>query len=80
VPPGIVFADIDTGNGKRAVMACPVVIREAFLTGTEPPPCDEHRGVVDSVVGGWNRLSDWLRGSPREPVGESAPQVDTLDR
>jgi len=70
-PPGIVFADIDAGNGKRAVAACPVVVREAFLSGTEPPPCDEHRGVVDHVIGGWNRLRDWLRGAPREPGAES---------
>jgi hypothetical protein len=33
------------------------------LNGTEPPPCDEHRGVVDHVIGGWNRLRDWLRGA-----------------
>jgi penicillin-binding protein 1B len=74
-PPGIVFADIDAGNGKRAVAACPIVVRETFLAGTEPPPCDEHRGVVDHVVGGWNRLTDWLRGSPREPAVENPPQV-----
>jgi penicillin-binding protein 1B len=79
-PPGIVFADIDAGNGKRAVAACPIVVRETFLAGTEPPPCDEHRGVVDHVVGGWNRLTDWLRGSRREPAVENPPQVNTLDR
>jgi len=79
-PPGIVFADIDAGNGKRAAAACPVVVREVFLTGTEPPPCDEHRGVVDHVIGGWNRLTDWLRGVPREPPVESPPQVNTRDR
>ncbi len=26
---------------------------EAFLVGTEPPTCDEHRGVADHVIGGW---------------------------
>jgi hypothetical protein len=56
------------------------VVRETFLAGTEPPPCDEHRGVVDHVVGGWNRLTDWLRGSRREPAVENPPQVNTLDR
>ena len=72
VPPGISFADIDVTNGKRAAHACPVVAREAFLVGTEPPLCDEHRGVIDHVVSGWNRLKEWFRGS-REPT-ETAPQ------
>jgi penicillin-binding protein 1B len=76
IPPGIVFADIDAGNGKRAVLACPVVLREAFLTGTEPALCDEHRGVVDQVIGGWNRFRDWLRGSPRRSSPEGPPQVN----
>jgi membrane carboxypeptidase/penicillin-binding protein len=70
-PPGIVFVDIDAGNGKRAVAACPVVVRETFLSGTEPPPCDEHRGVVDHVISGWNRLRDWIRGAPRESASEN---------
>jgi penicillin-binding protein 1A len=72
VPPGISFTDIDVTNGKRAAHACPVVAREAFLVGTEPPLCDEHRGVIDHVVSGWNRLKEWFRGS-REPK-ETAPQ------
>ena len=74
VPQGISFADIDVSNGKRATRACPVVAREAFLTGTEPPLCDQHRGVIDHVVGGWNRLKEWFRGS-REPKG-GPPQAD----
>jgi hypothetical protein len=36
-------------------------VREAFLAGTEPPPCDEHSGVVDNVVDWWGRLMDWVR-------------------
>ncbi len=59
VPPDIVFADIDATNGKRAGYSCPVVVREAFLAGTEPEPCDEHRGAVDHVVDWWKRLTDW---------------------
>ena len=43
-PDGISFVNIDPGNGKLAVPACPRVIREAFLTGTEPrQACDIHR-------------------------------------
>ncbi len=75
VPPGISFADIDATNGKRAARACPVIVREAFLTGTEPPLCDEHRGVIDHVVSGWNRLTEWFRRPAREPK-ENAPQGD----
>jgi penicillin-binding protein 1B len=74
VPSGIAFADIDVTNGKRAARACPVVAREAFLVGTEPPLCDEHRGVIDHVVSGWNRLTEWFRRS-REPK-DSTPQGD----
>src|SRR2546426_6120791 len=73
VPTGIVFTDIDVTNGKRAGRSCPVVVREAFLTGTEPPLCDEHRGVIDAVVGGWNRLTDPFRRPSREPEGGSPP-------
>ena len=75
VPEGISFSDVDATNGKRAARACPVVVREAFLAGTEPPLCDEHRGVIDHVVDGWNRLTDWFRRPAREPK-ESLPQGD----
>ena len=44
VPEGIVFADIDKDNGKLATPYCPVVFREAFLTGTEPTEvCPVHQ-------------------------------------
>jgi penicillin-binding protein 1B len=69
VPAGISFADIDATNGKRAARACPVTVREAFIAGTEPPLCDQHRGVIDHVVDGWNRLTDWFRRPSREPQG-----------
>ena len=72
VPPGISFADVDVTNGKRAARACPVVVREAFLTGTDPPLCDEHRGVIDHVVNGWNRFTEWFRRS-REPKDGASP-------
>ena len=60
-PPGIVFAKVDATNGKLARYACPIVVREAFLAGAEPAPCDEHSGVVDGVVDWWGRLLDWVR-------------------
>jgi membrane carboxypeptidase/penicillin-binding protein len=61
VPPGIVFADIDPTTGKLAGRLCPLVVRETFLTGTEPEPCDEHRTPVDDVIDWWKRLRDWFR-------------------
>ena len=31
--------------------------------------CDEHGGFVESVIGGWSRLTDWFRGrSTPEPT------------
>ena len=36
VPDGITFVNIDVGTGKRAHPACPHVLSESFLVGTEP--------------------------------------------
>jgi penicillin-binding protein 1B len=60
VPAGIRFAQIDLGNGKLANRYCPVVGREAFLSGTEPAPCDEHGGFGDRLIDWWRHLRDWL--------------------
>jgi len=44
VPPGVSFAEIDAETGGLATPACPRVISEAFLTGTEPTEaCERHR-------------------------------------
>jgi penicillin-binding protein 1B len=43
-PEGISFVEIDPDTGKLALPSCPRVLREAFLTGTEPlQPCELHR-------------------------------------
>jgi penicillin-binding protein 1B len=43
-PAGIAFASIDRDTGKLAQPACPRVITEAFLSGTEPTEaCELHR-------------------------------------
>lgn len=43
-PEGIVFEDIDKDTGKLATGACPNVIHEAFIRGTEPTEfCPAHR-------------------------------------
>jgi len=43
-PPGIVFVTIDRDSGKLAQPACPRIISEAFLAGTEPTEaCELHK-------------------------------------
>jgi penicillin-binding protein 1B len=61
VPAGVSFVDIDPTNGKRANRFCPLVVREAFLSGTEPAPCGEHGGVPHQMLDWWQRLRDWFR-------------------
>jgi penicillin-binding protein 1B len=61
VPSGIAFADIDATNGLLANRYCPVVVKETFLTGSEPGPCQEHGGVADQIVDWWKRLREWWR-------------------
>ena len=60
VPDGISFADIDATNGKRAGAGCPLVIRETFLTGTVPPECDEHSGLLDRFLDLSRRFREWF--------------------
>jgi penicillin-binding protein 1B len=61
VPGGIAFADVDVSNGQLANRFCPVVARETFLAGTEPPPCQEHGGMGDQFIDWWRRLREWWR-------------------
>jgi membrane carboxypeptidase/penicillin-binding protein len=61
VPAGIVFAEVDATNGLLANRFCPVVGKETFLSGTEPPACQEHGGVGDRIIDWWRRLQDWWR-------------------
>jgi membrane carboxypeptidase/penicillin-binding protein len=43
VPTAVLFRDVDPTNGKLANRYCPVVFREAFLSGTEPREvCPDH--------------------------------------
>jgi penicillin-binding protein 1B len=59
MPDGVSVLAIDATNGKTANLWCPLVTRETFLVGTEPPPCDEH-GVKAAITDWWRRLRDWL--------------------
>jgi penicillin-binding protein 1B len=44
VPDGIDFLDIDADTGKLATTACPHVISESFLVGTQPAElCELHK-------------------------------------
>ncbi|HET7340109.1 MAG TPA: penicillin-binding transpeptidase domain-containing protein, partial [Methylomirabilota bacterium] len=61
IPGGIAFADIDLTNGRLANRYCPLVARETFLAGTEPPPCQEHGGVGSQLYDWWRRLREWWR-------------------
>ena len=64
VADGITVANIDVTNGKLANRFCPAVDREIFLTGTEPPTCDEHGGATDQlreqITDWWKRFRDWF--------------------
>jgi penicillin-binding protein 1B len=65
VPTSVVFRDVDPSNGKLATRFCPVVFREAFLSGTDPREmCSDHGGpgqIFDSL---FQRFLDAL-GRPR---------------
>jgi penicillin-binding protein 1B len=60
-PPGVTVLTIDATNGRAATRWCPVTAQEVFLTGTEPPPCQEHGWVGDQVIDWWRRFRDWFR-------------------
>jgi len=61
MPSGITTASIDATNGKLAGEGCPLVVRETFLTGTEPELCDEHRGLSQRIQSWWERFRQWFR-------------------
>jgi membrane carboxypeptidase/penicillin-binding protein len=61
VPSGIAFANVDLTNGQLANRFCPRIARETFLSGTEPPPCQEHGGVGDQIFDWWQRFREWWR-------------------
>jgi penicillin-binding protein 1B len=61
-PAGIVMANIDPTTGKLANEACPLAVRETFLAGTEPAPCDEHRAFAfPRIENWWNRFRDFFQ-------------------
>jgi penicillin-binding protein 1B len=59
-PAGVTRVGIDATNGRAANLFCPVVVRETFLTGTEPAPCDQHGALPEPVVEWWRRFRNWI--------------------
>jgi 1A family penicillin-binding protein len=60
-PPSITFREVDAANGKLATVWCPVVIREAFLSSTEPRDvCPDH-GPAAAVRSFFRRLFESVR-------------------
>ena len=53
------YVIIAVGNDAMWRRFCPLVGRETFLAGTEPPPCQEHGGVGSQIYDWWRRLRDW---------------------
>jgi penicillin-binding protein 1B len=60
-PTGVTRAKVDVTTGRRATVFCPLVASEVFLAGTEPPPCEEHGGVVEQMERWWDKVWDWFR-------------------
>jgi membrane carboxypeptidase/penicillin-binding protein len=60
-PSGITRVKVDVTTGRRATVFCPLVASEVFLAGTEPPPCEEHGGVVEQIERWWDKVWDWFR-------------------
>jgi penicillin-binding protein 1B len=57
-PDGVSFVEIDKDTGGRATAACPRVMTEAFLPGTEPAMCGEHGDPLTNAIG---RLGSWFK-------------------
>ena len=70
VPATVAFRDVDPTNGKLATRYCPVVLREAFLQGTEPrEPCTDHGGAGEMFDSLLRRFFDWLGRPQAGPDG-----------
>lgn len=52
VPEGILFRRVDRSNGLLANEACPFVVEEAFLEGTEPKEFCTHHQILPEVTEG----------------------------
>ncbi len=72
VPASVTFREVDTMNGKLATRFCPVVFREAFLSGTEPrEACPDH-GPGELVETLFRRLFDFFGRPTPQPAPEGS--------
>jgi len=79
VPEGIVFRRVDRFNGLLANEACPVVVEEAFLEGTEPQEvCTHHQVIPEIPEEGEEPLEEdgSLLAVPSVEFPEESPTVD----
>jgi len=71
-PAGVVGEQIDPGTGQLATSACPRVITEYFIEGTQPVEmCQLHGGGAGAQVAGWDT------GTPPSADGRPRPNSAT---
>ncbi len=74
VPDGVVSAQIDPLSGELATSACPKVVTEYYLLGSQPTQfCSLHQGGSTEIAGWETPVS----GSQAAPVVTSAPSSQT---
>lgn len=67
-PDGVAIVDIDPQSGQLATAACPKVISEVFIAGTQPVElCHLHGG------GGRTVISSWESDPPPQPQRQAPP-------
>jgi penicillin-binding protein 1B len=73
-PAGVVGVQIDPGTGQLATSACPRVITEYFIEGTQPVEmCQLHGGGAGAQVAGWDTSTPPADGHPRGTSATNAP-------
>lgn len=72
-PDGVAIVDIDPQSGQLATAACPKVISEVFIAGTQPVElCHIHSGGARTVISSWE--------SEPAPVPQSAASPSSPPR
>jgi penicillin-binding protein 1B len=61
VPLSVTFRDVDAANGRLATAYCPLVLREAFLSGTGPREVCEDHGPIQVFDSVFRRFLDLFR-------------------
>lgn len=67
-PDGVAIVDIDPQSGQLATAACPRVISEVFIAGTQPVElCQIHSGGARTVISSWDSEPAPVPQSPASP-------------